>query len=117
MDNRGLKFKKHAPIELQQWGMLIPAIESKVNNLEQKMPRSIGKNECLEFYRGLIGELRAFQHLWRDPGAHARKQYDPFDAGKAFIHVRDFMGRLSRKLSEARTKPVTWKKGGGNLVL
>jgi hypothetical protein len=113
--DRGVRFPRRCPIELQVWEVIIRQLESRVGAAELAFPKSVGKNEFSEFYRTAIVELRAFKQ-WRDRAAHAREPFDPLEACGAFLHAREFMQKISRKLSENNTRPIRWKKKGGNLL-
>lgn len=61
---------------------------------------SESKDGDLEYYRGLLVELRHFKDVDRDPTSHTRKTYDPETAPVVFRNVESFMKRLAERVSE-----------------
>lgn len=94
--------------DLKGWGELIDSVEGKVNEIDN-WPRSRAKTEALSFYRGAIGEFRAFKDVWRHHVMHARESYDEQRALSVMNHVQEFTQRLAAKLSERRRTPLHWK--------
>jgi hypothetical protein len=92
-----LNVKMPVQIEFATWGQVIDAIDKKLAQLKGQTP---AKSEKAQFYSGLILEIRAFSHLWRNPVMHARSRYDEPQAQSAFNHVRSFMQRLAERVKE-----------------
>ena len=97
---RHLKVRiKRTPLEYAEWGTLIGQIEKKIDLITLK-PRGPKKSEALEFYRGVLGEFNAFKDVWRNNIMHSRRSYNQDEAKEVCSHVRGFMQRLSRRVSE-----------------
>jgi hypothetical protein len=47
-----------------------------------------------------MGEFEAFKDVYRNNVMHVRKSYDEHQAASVLLHVREFMDRLSAKISE-----------------
>jgi hypothetical protein len=54
----------------------------------------------LKFYSQAGIEFRYFKDAWRNRVAHARADYDKYQALGIISHVHDFMTQLSTRLSE-----------------
>jgi hypothetical protein len=89
------------------WRELIVAIGKGVEKIAGQ-PRSTGREEALEFYRGALGEFEAFKDAYRNSVMHSRKSYDEHAAMSVMTHVREFMQRLSAKLDE-RGRAIRWR--------
>jgi nucleoside diphosphate kinase len=100
---------KSGPVEFQEWHTVIENIEARITNIsKQKMTRAARTN-ALEFYRGAVAEFRDFKDVWRNHVMHTRVDYNQHTAKNALEHVRDFMQRLAKKLSEDRKGSLRWK--------
>ncbi|MFZ0050282.1 MAG: hypothetical protein WAK96_00775 [Desulfobaccales bacterium] len=104
---RGITIK-HKPLEWAEWGTLIREIEKTIDSLE-KAHAGPEKDAALNFYRGAIGEFRAFKDVYRNPAMHPRKIYDKHEAGGAIQHVSGFMKKLSAHITEKTSKSINWK--------
>jgi hypothetical protein len=93
-----LKIKIKAA-EYQEWGNIIGKLTTKLEQVQQK-PKGKKKQEELEFYSGLLGELNGFKDVYRNNVAHARRRYGETEAINLFNRVGDFMRRLASRVSE-----------------
>jgi hypothetical protein len=100
---------KNKPLEWADWGTIIREIEKKVDIIEAKAHAGLEKDAALDFYRGAIGEFRAFKDVYRNPTMHPRKIYDEYEAGNAMQHISRFMKKLSTRISERTRKSINWK--------
>jgi hypothetical protein len=91
-------------IEFSTWGEVLRAIETELGKLKSQK-RDAGREEQLQFYSGLLVEIKAFQYLWRDPVSHVRAVYDEHQALSAFKHIRGFMQRLADFISSRLPSP------------
>jgi hypothetical protein len=80
-------------IEFATWGKVLDAIQIELD--KKGVQRSKAKDKKLQRYSQLLLEIKAFQHLWRNPVSHLRGRYDELQAQSAFNHVRAFMQKLS----------------------
>lgn len=92
------KVKSNIPLEHGTWEELIRAIEGKNAQLMAR-PRGFKRQNELDFYSGLLIEMRTFKDYWRNAVMHTRASYDKRQALDAFEHVRNFMQRLATKVS------------------
>ncbi|HWY75027.1 MAG TPA: hypothetical protein VN281_05390 [Verrucomicrobiae bacterium] len=92
---------KKKPLEYSEWGPIIKEIEKKI---EPKIPKKRGpkQTEAYEFYHGIMGEFNAFKDVWRNSVMHTRRSYNASEAVGVFQHVRNFMQRLSTRISEIK---------------
>jgi hypothetical protein len=86
-------------IEYQEWKIVIENLEAKVRAV-QNTPRGKMKSDELAFYSGLLAEFNGFNEVYRKEMAHARARYNELEALAVFQRVRDFMQRLTNKVSE-----------------
>jgi hypothetical protein len=96
---KSVKAKPPVQIEFATWGQVLAAVERELDDLKGK---TVAKDRKAQFYSGLILEIRAFSHLWRNPVMHARSRYDDQQAQSAFNHVRAFMKKLSERVQESK---------------
>jgi len=89
------KIKLPHQIEYATWGTVLNAIQTELD--KKGVRRSPVKEEKLKRYSHLLLEIKAFQHLWRNPVSHLRGSYDPLQAESAFNHVRAFMQNLAEE--------------------
>ena len=82
-------------IEHATWGKVLEAIQIELD--KKGVRRSSAKDKKLQRNSQLLLEIKAFQHLWRNPVSHLRGRYDELQAESAFNHVRAFMQKLSEK--------------------
>ncbi|HVT57181.1 MAG TPA: hypothetical protein VHR45_02170 [Thermoanaerobaculia bacterium] len=107
---RDLKIEFHEPLEFQEWATLIDKIQAEANEFcDKRIQGRKAKTEARDFYNGAIGEFRAFKDAWRNHVMHTRESYDMDLAQSVMNHVREFMQRLSRRLSESRRTSLRWK--------
>ena len=92
-----LKIKLSCQIEFATWGNVMTAIDNELQKIKST-PRTKARDKKLQHYSQLLLDIRAFQHLWRDPVSHLRGRYDELQARSAFNHVRDFMQKLAEDL-------------------
>jgi hypothetical protein len=93
-----LKLKTKA-IEFQEWHSIIAELKKKVDSTSQN-PRGKKKQADLEFYNGLLLEFSAFKDVYRNNAAHARVRYKFNEAEGVHDRVRDFMQRMTTRVSE-----------------
>ncbi|HEY4380930.1 MAG TPA: hypothetical protein VGN01_11330 [Acidobacteriaceae bacterium] len=94
-----LKVAFKFPLELAEWQSIIEAIETKIEPMRH-LPRSTAKDEDLAFYSGCAVQFRYFKDAWRNHIAHMREAYDESQSFTICLHVRDFMEKLSTRISE-----------------
>lgn len=80
-------------IEFATWGGVLKAIQTELD--KPGVRRSKSKEKKLQRYSHLLLDIKAFQHLWRNPVSHLRGRYDALQARSAFNHVRSFMQKLA----------------------
>lgn len=80
-------------IEFATWGEVLRAIQTELD--KPGVRRSKSKEKKLQRYSHLLLDIKAFQHLWRNPVSHLRGRYDALQAQSAFNHVRSFMQKLA----------------------
>src|SRR5664280_201755 len=90
---KGLGITFTFPIEFATWGNVLNAIDDKLKEVK-KMQRAEARASCLQFYAGIVQEMRAFQVIWRDPNSHARAMYDTDQAISAYNHVNRLLERV-----------------------
>jgi hypothetical protein len=86
------KIKLPHQIEFATWGTVLEKIQIELD--KKGVRRSPSKEKKLQRYGQLLLEIKAFQHLWRNPVSHLRGRYDSLQAESAFNHVRAFMQKL-----------------------
>jgi len=94
-----LNVKLGYAIEFATWGNVIGAIDRKLEIL-RKQRKTKSREAKLQHYSALLLDIKAFQYLWRNPGAHAGPRYDEHQAQSAFNHVRAFMQQLVERMKE-----------------
>lgn len=107
---QGIKLIKDKPLEWNDWGRIIQAVESEANKLAVKMKPGPGRDKALEFYRDAAGELYGFKDAYRNYVTHDRATYDVHQAASVYQRVGGFMQRLSTKLDETNPKSIKWGK-------
>jgi len=111
--DRGVTFA-NKPIDQQEWGTILGALEGKLKELrlaDGKNWQSLEvKDAQIQFYNDTVQELRAFNEAWRRYISHADPQafYDHDDAGNIMKHVRSFMQKLAKRISETTTTAMYW---------
>ena len=91
--------KKRVPLEFGTWGEIFSAMNGKINILSGTT-RGKKRQAALEFYNGVMLEVKALKDVWRDSVMHSRGEYDERQALNALNHVRGFMQRLATRVSE-----------------
>ena len=99
---------KNKPIEWAEWGTIIKEIDKKIVPMESAHAGP-EKDAALSFYHGILGELRGFKNVYRNPTMHPRKMYEEYEAMAALHHVSEFMKRLSTHITERTRKSINWK--------
>lgn len=92
-----LRIKLRCAIEFATWGEAIGAIDRKLDALRNK-PRTKAREAELQHYSALLLDIKAFQYLWRNPGAHAGDRYNEKQAESAFEHVCSFMQKVAERV-------------------
>jgi hypothetical protein len=82
------------PVVLQDWYNIIDQIETAIRK-QQSLPKSIYKNETLQFYSEAATQFRYFKDAWRNHAMHSRVKYEEADALRVLVHVKDFMQTLA----------------------
>ena len=118
--NLGVKLThKGKPKRIEQggWDQIITQIENKIRERHEKYKpakppvgvpapsakaKKMGKKEFefLKFCRMMANELFIFKEIWRNNTMHSITSYNESEAKGVFDRVRDFMQRLSSKVSE-----------------
>jgi hypothetical protein len=96
---RIIKVKKHVPITFGTWEEIIVALGKKLETLSGTT-RGHKRQAKLDFYNGLLLELRSVKDFWRNKVMHTRDEYDEHQAMSAYLHTRAFMQRLALGVSE-----------------
>jgi len=102
---RNLKVKvKRNTIDSANWTEIIKNIGDATAERWKKLPKSKqGRRKAVEFLKFCevaADELNVFKEIWRNNTMHAGLPYNEHEAHGVFIRVRDFMQRLSTKVSE-----------------
>lgn len=99
----GIKIKNKT-LKEAGWDELIRLIDKKLKDRREKYDKSKRKkrNEWtdLKFYGVAADELNVFKENWRDKVMHTWSLYNEHDAQTVLVRVRDFMQKLSTKVSE-----------------
>ena len=100
-----LKAKKHLskPVEECDWGNLIEAVQTKLNQRDAKAktkPFSESKKRAHKNYRIALNEFRILKDEWRNNVMHTRKPYSYHGAMDVFERVREFLPRLANYLKQ-----------------
>ena len=100
-----LKVKvKRNTIDSANWTEIIKNIGDATAERWQKLPKSKqARRKAVEFLRlceVAADELNVFKEVWRNNVMHAGLPYNEHEAHGVYIRVRDFMQRLSTKVSE-----------------
>jgi hypothetical protein len=105
-----VKLVKNKRLEWAQWQEILREMSTKTDTIAKTMKAGPAKDELLEFYNGAIGQFYGFKDEFRNQVMHVRKTYDEFEAASAVTRVRDFMGKLSRRINEkgAMVKEADW---------
>jgi hypothetical protein len=95
---------KPKPIEHGGWEEIINHIENKIQERRDKYDKAVKKNrgefEFLKFCRIMADELYKFKEYDRNDTMHSIRSYNEGEAKGVFDRVRDFMQKLSTKVSE-----------------
>jgi hypothetical protein len=91
------KVKLKAPIDLQEWGMILDAIDKKLATAKLAA-KSHKKKMELEHYTNLSSDCRAVKETWRDCIMHARGSFLAGDADATCERVKSFLQRLAKKV-------------------
>jgi hypothetical protein len=89
---------KNQRVDFSEWQHVLTAIRKKIDAAKQ-MSRGNKKVAELEFYSGALEHFAGFKDMFRDSVMHVRHEYKDADAEMAMRHVRDFMNRLSTRVS------------------
>jgi len=100
-DNLGVAFDWS--IELENWEPVIKNIESTIGDKRKALEKVQNKGqreEELSFYSAIAMQFRYFKDAWRNHVCHLRERYDHDQALTILTHVKDFMERLSLRVTE-----------------
>jgi hypothetical protein len=86
--------------DVEQWYDIINKTEKEIKKDQQRLPKSVEKNERLKFLSEAAKEFTYFKDGWRNYVSHNRSNYDGPQALSAFNHVRSFMTHLATELKE-----------------
>jgi hypothetical protein len=93
------------PLEYEEWNVLIRNIDTKLDDIAKAVQNNqiagTIKDSDLDFYQGLLDNLKYTKDAHRNPIAHARGDYDESKAVAVFNDVRRFMERLAMRVSES----------------
>jgi hypothetical protein len=95
-----VKLAKGGRLEWAEWQQVLKEMNVVCENIAAKMKKGPAKDELLEFYRGAIGQFYGFKDEFRNQVMHVRRSYDEFEAERALVRVRDFMGQLGLKINQ-----------------
>jgi hypothetical protein len=99
----GIKVKNKT-IKEAGWDELVKLIKKKLKERREKYDNSKRKKRSelndLKFYGVAADELNVFKENWRDKVMHTWSPYNEHDAQTVLVRVRDFMQKLSMKVSE-----------------
>lgn len=94
-----VKLPRKRHIELEEWGGLIEAIETRIGEIEKR--RRTRKREAdLKFYHAAAAQFRHFKNAWRNHVMHGRAFYDSDESITVMRHVDEFMRHISQRLRE-----------------
>jgi hypothetical protein len=95
---RELEVTFPAPIELQDWGVIVQKVKTRIGELEQQS-RSAQKAMDLAFYSELNVQFGWFKNAWRNSVAHNRTFYAEQEAREILEHVGKFLQDIARRNS------------------
>jgi hypothetical protein len=96
----GVSFPTH-PIELAEWQTILEQTRSKIDAMKA-LPRGTHKDEELAFYSDAATQLWYFKDAWRVRVAHARANYEMYEAAKVFDHTFSLFQTLATRLKESQ---------------
>lgn len=82
-------------VNLEQWGVIIDQIQSRIGDLEQQLPKSRSKSDKLQAYSDLATKLMLFKLAWRNHVSHSRATYDERQATRIWGCIEAFMEELA----------------------
>jgi hypothetical protein len=95
-------------IDFKEWGKIIKGIEDKVAVVD-KWHNGPAKSNALEFYRDALADARQINNAWRTINLHVRTDVlcgEP-EASRALDRAQDFMRRLSSRITEGQSRPLS----------
>jgi len=102
----GIKVK-HKAIKEAGWDVLIRLIEKRLKERRRKYDDAKNKKRSdwndLKFYGVAADELNVFKENWRDKVMHTWTPYNEHDTQTVLVRVRDFMQKLSAKVTETNS--------------
>ncbi len=104
---RRVTLAKNRPLGWAEWQELLEGLNKKVRIIASKK-RGPAREKALVFYQGILGEFEAFKDVYRNNVMHSRETYDNARALSVLNHVREFMERLSERVSEDMTRQIAW---------
>jgi hypothetical protein len=106
--DRRVALPKKAVLDLATWEDIIRQLEAAEVAI-QGYPKTLAREAQFEFYHGAMMELKRFKNKFRNRVMHSREEYDPDEAHRAFVHVRDFMEILAARISQTALTPLVWR--------
>jgi hypothetical protein len=91
--------KKWIPVDFGTWDDRLKVAQQKIDNKVDKLKPGKKKQELQQFYYPLLQDLKGFKDAWRNHVMHSRDSYSAKDAEAIMDHVKNFMIRLSEKVS------------------
>jgi hypothetical protein len=95
------------PLDYAEWGALLHKLKEAKDKIEKTKRRGATKDSALEFYGSALFALDSFKDV-RNSIMHVRRHYQIDEAATVMRQVRDFMNKISKKLSENQVGPIKW---------
>ena len=108
-----LALKGGTPIEWATWGQVLKEVDDRVGAIRHRQ-NGPQKDEALQFYNLVLGDLRAIQSLYRDPTMHLRDDYSDGEADGAIFRVHSLLAMLATRLDERAAGPIDWGFSAGS---
>lgn len=101
-----LKVKTKRPLEHEEWGKVLEALEKKLNALRASK-RGAKRERQIRFFASAFRHLQFLNDLWRREVAHARNAapYSEHQALDALQHVRDLLNLLVEGFGPRKQRP------------
>ncbi len=96
--------RRKLPRDGQQWDALIVSLESRLADID-KWSAGAARSQAYAFFDEALGDVRALRDVARRLSSGARA-FDEHDALSAINRTRDFLVRLSERISEAQGRTL-----------